>query len=87
MGINWNFQKLVKTFFSNGCQHVVLNGQASSAGVSQGSIPSSLFFLIYISDLSENQQSTVKFFADVTPIFQVVKDLEHISLSFKPWPY
>ena len=30
MGIDENFQKLVKSFLSNRCQHVVLNGEASS---------------------------------------------------------
>ena len=50
MGINENFQNLGKSFLSNRCQHVVLNGEASSwtdvkVGVSQGSTLSSLFFL------------------------------------------
>ena len=50
MGIDGNFQKLVKSFLSNRCQHVVLNGEASSwanvkVGVSQRSMLSSLFFL------------------------------------------
>ena len=50
MGIDGNFQNLGKSFLSNRCQHVVLNGEASSwadvkVGVSQGSMLSSLFFL------------------------------------------
>ena len=64
---------------SNRYQGIVLNGQASSrayvkAGVPLGSILSYLFFLIYINDLSENRNSTVKLFADDTSIFHVVKD-------------
>ena len=64
---------------SNRYQRVVLNGQASSwadvkAGVLQGSILGLLFLLIYINDLSENLNSTVKLFADETSIFYVVKD-------------
>ena len=50
MSIDGNFQNLGKSFLSNRCQHVVLNGEASSwadvkVGVSQGSMLSSLFFL------------------------------------------
>ena len=57
MGIDRIFQKLVKSFLSNRFQHVVLNSEAASwadgkSGVPQGSILSSLFFPIYINDLS-----------------------------------
>ena len=48
-------------------------------GELQGSILSSLFFLIYTNDLSENLKSTVKSFADDTPIFHVAKDSQYIS--------
>ena len=79
MNINGNFLKLVESFLSNRYQRVVLKGQVSSgadvkAGVPQGSILGPLSFLIYINDLSENLKSTVKFFADNTSIFHVVKD-------------
>ena len=65
MGIDGNFQKLVKSFLSNRCQDVVLNGEVSSwadvkVGVLQGSMLSSLFFLIYINYLLENLKSSVK---------------------------
>ena len=84
MGIDGKFQKFVKSFLSNRCQHVVLNGEASSGadvkgGVSQASMLSSLFFLIYINDFSENLKSTVKSFADDAPIFHVAKDPQYIS--------
>ena len=44
MGIDGNFQKLVKSFLSNRYQRVVLNGEASfwadvKVGVSPGSYP------------------------------------------------
>ena len=85
MGIDGKFQKFVKIFLSNRCQHVVLNGEASSGadvkvGVSQASMLSSqLFFLICINDFSENLKSTAKLFADYAPIFHVAKDPQYIS--------
>ena len=42
--------------------------------VSQGSILGPLFFLLYINDLSENTESTVKFFADDASLFSVLHD-------------
>ena len=57
LGISDTLLKLIENFLSNRYQRVVLNGQSSSwvkvsAGVPQGSILGSLFFLIYINNLS-----------------------------------
>ena len=73
-----NFLKLVDDFLRNRYRRVAVNVQASSwtdvkAGVPQGSIRSSLFFLIYINDLSENIKSAFKHFPENTSIFYVVK--------------
>ena len=85
IGISGNLLSLLKSFLSNRFQRVVLNGQCSSwssvlAGVPQGSILGPLLFLIYINDLPENLQSTVKLFADDTSLFSTVYE-PNISAS------
>ena len=84
IGISGNLLSLLRSFLSNRFQRVVLNGQCSSwssvlVGVPQGSILGLLPFLIYINDLLENLQSTVKLFADDT-LFSTVYE-PNISAS------
>ena len=92
---------LLKSFLSDRKQRAVLNGQASawgnvSAGVPQGSILGPLLFLIYINDLTNNLNCSVKLFADDTSLFTAVEDpniaasdmnhdLEHIALWAHDW--
>ena len=77
MGVSDSLLKLFPSFLTKRFQRVLLNGQTSEwlpvkAGVPQGSILGPLLFLIYINDLSENIESTVKLFADDTSLFSVV---------------
>ena len=58
---------------------MVLNGSFSSystveSGVPQRSLLGPLLFLIYINDLKRNNKSNIKFFADDTMLFSIVKD-------------
>ena len=58
---------------------MVLNGSFSSystveSGVPQGSVLGPILFLIYINDLERNIKSNIKFFADDTMLFSIVKD-------------
>ena len=66
-------------YLFNRKQRVVLNGSHSDysdiiSGVPQGSVLGPLLFLIYINDLEKNIKSNIKFFADDTMLFSVVKD-------------
>ena len=74
LGISGLPLKCIESFLSNRFQRVLLNGQSSSwspvlAGMPQGSVSGSLFFLVCINDLSKNLSSTAKLFADNTSIF------------------
>ena len=84
MGISNTLLELIKSFLKNRFQRVDLNGQTwewlpVKAGVPQRSILVSLFFLIYINDLSNDIVSTVKLFADDTSLFSIV----YFPLFFK----
>ena len=66
-------------YLRNRTQRVVLNCSSAdyslvNSGVPQGSVLGPLLFLIYINDLENNIKSNVKFFADDTMLFSIVKD-------------
>ena len=72
-GISGSILKHFKNYLHNRTQRVVLNS-SSESGVPQGSVLGPLLFLIYINDLERNIKSNIKFFADDTMLFSVVKD-------------
>ena len=68
-----------QNYLNNRKQRVVLNGSHSSysiikSGVPQGYVLGPLLFLVYINDLERNIKSNIKFFADDTMLFSIVKD-------------
>ena len=90
-----------ESYLSNRKQRVSLNGffseyAAIESGVPQGSVLGPLLFLIYINDLEKDIKSNVKFFADDTMLYSIVKDpnlsasdlnhdLEKINQWAKQW--
>ena len=78
-GIDGKLLCLFKSYLTNRKQRVALNGCFSDyslieSGVPQGSVLGPLLFLIYINDLENSMKSNVKFFADDTMLFSIVKD-------------
>ena len=78
-GVTGNLLKLFESYLHNRQQRVVINGSCSpyqtiESGVPQGSVLGPLLFLIYINDLEKNIKSNIKFFADDTMLFSIVKD-------------
>ena len=76
-GISGSLLKLFESYLHNRKQRVVLNGSfpdysVIQSGVPQGSVPGPLF-LIYINDLDKYTKSNIKFFADDTMLFSLVK--------------
>ena len=84
-GISGSLLELFKDYLSNRKQRVVLNGTAANfndvlSGVPQGSVLGPLLFLIYINDLEINIKSQIRFFADDTMLYSIVKN-PNISAS------
>ena len=78
-GVDGKLLELFKSYLANRKQRVVINGSESEwgdidAGVPQGSVLGPLLFLIYINDLENGIKSEIKFFADDTSLFSVVRD-------------
>ena len=70
---------LLSSYLANRKQRVVLNGSVSDfiptkSGVPQGSVLGPLLFLVYINDLEINIKSKIKFFADDTMLYSIIRD-------------
>ena len=78
-GVSDSLLMFFQNYLNNRKQRVVLNGSYSSyktveSGVTQGSVLGPLLFLIYINGLERDVKSNIKFFADDTMLFSIVKD-------------
>ena len=78
-GIEGQLLNLLANYLSNRKQRVLFDGCNSDyhgiqSGVPQGSVLGPLLFLVFINDLEKDIKSKVKFFADDTMLFDIVKD-------------
>ena len=96
-GIDGQLLTLLNSYLNNRKQRVVLNGHSSEwadilSGVPQGSVLGPLLFLIYVNDLEDGLKSKIKFFADDTSIYSIVKnpintaeDMNHDLTMINQW--
>ena len=98
-GVSGSLLKLLQNYLNNRKQRVVLNGSSADfspigSGVPQGSLIGPLLFLIYVNDYEKNIKSDIKFFADDTMLFSIVKHpvisangLNHDLKVLHEWAY
>ena len=84
LGIKGNLLKWFKDYLENRLQRVIVKGCVSwwsliEAGVPQGSVLGPLLFLIYINDLAEAVNCSIKMFADDTCLYVTVDDPEEAA--------
>ena len=77
-GINGTTAQWVKNWLADRTQTVVVDGEVSNSapvtsGVPQGSVLGPCLFLLYINDLAESLDSTVRLFADDTIAYLAIK--------------
>ena len=83
-GITGNTHNWITSFLSNRKQRVSVNGALSditdvTSGVPQGSVLGPILFLLYINDINENIQSSIRLFADDSIIYGEIRTVETIT--------
>lgn len=99
-GIRGQVLHWIDAFLGNRRQRVFLNGSCSDwaqvvSGVPQGSVLGPLLFLLYINDIGEGIQSTIRLFADDCVLYREIrgrndsyifqKDLNHLDSWSEKW--
>ena len=74
-----NYFQLFMTSFDRVCHDGLIYKIKSFGGFSEGCVLGSLFFLMYVNDLSCRLSSTTKRFADDTSLFSVIHDVSNLS--------
>ena len=86
-GITGNTHNWITSFLSNRKQRVSVNGALSdttdvTSGVPQGSVLGPILFLLYINDINENIQSSIRLFADDSIIYRKINsNIDHQILQ------
>ena len=86
-GIDGVTNRWIEQLLTGRTQSVVLDGISSDSasvlsGVPQGSVLGPCLFLLYINDIAENLQGTVRLFADDTMIYMVIRS-ETDAINFQ----
>ena len=99
-GIRGHLLEWIKSFLTNRCQRVMVEGQTSTpapvtSGVPQGIVLGPLLFLIYINDLPLKVSSTTRLFADDSLLYRRIRsseddrllqeDLDKLQVWEKEW--
>ena len=86
-GFTSNTHNWITSFLSNRKQRVSVNGALSditdvTSGVPQGSVLGPILFLLYINDINENIQSSIRLFADDSIIYRKINsNIDHQILQ------